>query len=124
MCDINTNTLFEYRGWVLNQIIKDVPIGGFLSAQLMCIWALVQEITCIESPSPVFEEIEKHWDVFDTPIALTPGPTLTFPTIVRFPKMSVCSIERVCVDGLAKTGGLLARSMSEGRLGHVIQSSP
>ena len=44
--DINCNTTFEYNGWVLNQNIKGVPVGGFQSAQLLCPWALVKEITC------------------------------------------------------------------------------
>jgi len=30
--DLDHNTLFEMHGWVLNQNIKGVPIGGFLSA--------------------------------------------------------------------------------------------
>ena len=47
--ELHHNTLFEIDGWVLNQNIKGVPIGGFLSAQLMCIWALVQGITFMQN---------------------------------------------------------------------------
>ena len=48
--DVDHNTLFEYNGWVINQHIKGVPIGGFLCAQLMCLWARVHEITFLNDP--------------------------------------------------------------------------
>ena len=41
--DLYHNTLFEVWGTVLRQARKGVPIGGYLSAQLMCLWALVHE---------------------------------------------------------------------------------
>ena len=37
-------------GVVLQQAKQGVPIGGYLSAQLMCLWALVQEHTSFGSP--------------------------------------------------------------------------
>ena len=52
--DLDHNTLFEMDGWVLKQNITGVPIGGFLSAQLMCIWARVQEITFMQNQVPIF----------------------------------------------------------------------
>ena len=60
--DLDHNTLFEMDGWVLNQNIKGVPIGGFLSAQLMCIGALIQEITFMQNQVPIFREVRKQWD--------------------------------------------------------------
>ena len=56
------NTLFQMDGWVLNQNIKEMPMGGFLSAQLMRIWALVQEITFMQNQVPVYREVHKQWD--------------------------------------------------------------
>ena len=61
--DLNHNTLFEYNYWVLNQNIKWVPIGGFLLAQLMCLWALVQEITFLANPQRLVDEVHRRWDV-------------------------------------------------------------
>ena len=40
--DLDHNTLFGYQGWVLSQNLQCVPIGGLLSAQLMCLWALIK----------------------------------------------------------------------------------
>ena len=57
--DLEHNTLFEVDGWVLTQNIKGVPIGGFWSAQLMCIWALVQEIHVMQNQVPIFAEVHK-----------------------------------------------------------------
>ena len=60
--DLDHNTLFEMDGWVLNQNIKGVLIGGFLSAELMCISALVQVINFMQNQVPIFREVRKKWD--------------------------------------------------------------
>ena len=48
--DIHENNWFQVWGVVMQQQEKDVPIGGFLSAQRMCIWALATEHHFAESP--------------------------------------------------------------------------
>ena len=53
--DLHEDTLFKWNGRVLSQDIKGVPIGGHLSAQLMCIWAMVKEINFVEAPSLVIK---------------------------------------------------------------------
>ena len=77
---------FEYGGWILGQDIKGVPIGGHLSPQLMCLWALVQEIQFIESPQDVFKQVVQSWPSAYPPITLTPSPTLMFPHFASVPK--------------------------------------
>ena len=78
--DLDHNTLFEMDGWVLNQNIKGVPIGGFLRAQLMCMWALVQEITFMQNQVPIFREVRKQWDNEVWPkMTLTPGQQVACP---------------------------------------------
>ena len=140
--DLHENTLFEWQGWVLNQNIKGVPIGGYLSAQLMCIWALVQEIAFVENPSPLFERPLLGWDRRRLPeIALKPGPTLTFPKVAWVPKdthtfnsagmsswfePSWKHVGTLCVQGIHVELRALALwdSHPKGRLGHIIQSAP
>ena len=53
------NTLSEYNGWVLNQKIKGVPIGGSLSTQLMCLLAPMQGITFLNNPHKSFDEVSR-----------------------------------------------------------------
>ena len=47
--DIHENNWFQVWGVVMRQQEKGVPIGGFLSARLMCIWALATEHHFTES---------------------------------------------------------------------------
>ena len=73
-------------GWVLNQNIKGVPIGGFVSAQLMCIWALVQEINFMQNQVTVFAEVHKMWDDKVWPkMTLTPGQQMACPELACVP---------------------------------------
>ena len=65
--DLDHNTLFEFNGWVLSQNTKGVPIRGFLSAQLMCLWALVEEIG-LDNPGPAFKEVLSKWDARQDPL--------------------------------------------------------
>ena len=136
--DLNSNALFEYQ----KQNIKGVPIGGFLSALLMCIWALVQKITFMECLGPVFDEIERQWDLsLHLPISLSPAPTLTFPKVAWVPKdvglfnregmrgwfgQDYRLVGTLHIDGIAIAlrSLVLWDSHPEGRLGHVIQSAP
>ena len=71
--DLDHNTLSEMDAWVLNKNIKGVPIGGFLSAQLICIWALVQKITFMQNQVPVFREVRKQWDNKDVSVLNSHG---------------------------------------------------
>ena len=140
--DLYENTLFEWQGWVLNQNITGVPIGGYLSAQLMCIWALVQEIEFVENPGPLFEKLLLGWDRRTLPeISLKPGPTVTFPKVAWVPKdthtfnrmgmfgwfepawklVGALFVQGVHIELRAVT---LWDSHPEGRLGHTIQSAP
>ena len=48
--DLHANTLFAVWGVVLLQSERGVPMGGFISAQLMCLWALVREHTFWDDP--------------------------------------------------------------------------
>ena len=48
--DLKHNTLFPVWGIVLRQARKGVPIGGFPSAQLMCMQALLQENAFCKNP--------------------------------------------------------------------------
>ena len=65
-----------------------VPIGGFLSAQLMCIWGLAIEHSFAESPNklrllqPVFDA----WPAGLPALHIKPGPTLTFPHVAFVPR--------------------------------------
>ena len=140
--DLYENTLFEWQGWVLNQNIKGVPIGGYLSAQLMCIWALVQEINFVENPGPLFEKLLLGWDRRTLPeISLKPGPTLTFPKVAWVPK-DTHTFNRTGMSGWFEPAWKLVGTLfvqgvhielravalwdshPEGRLGHIIQSAP
>ena len=49
--DLHYNTLFAVWGIVLEQGKRGVPIGGYIIARLMCIWALIQEHTFFEDPA-------------------------------------------------------------------------
>ena len=85
--DLNHNTLFEMDGWVLNQNIQGLPIGGFLSAQLMCLRALVQEITFMQNQVPIFRKVGKQrghkvW----SKMTLTPGQQVACPEMAWVPK--------------------------------------
>ena len=54
-------------------------------SQLMCVWALVTEITFVNKPQQVFAEVTKNWPK-DDPISIVPGPVLTFPQFAWVPK--------------------------------------
>ena len=85
--DLHENTPFEWQGWVLSQNSTGVPIGAYLSTQLMCIWALIQEINFMESPSRVFERVLVNWDrKVLLSIALKPGLVLTFLAAAWVPR--------------------------------------
>ena len=83
--DIRCNNLFCLWGVVLQQQKKGVPIGGFLSAQLMCLWALICEYSFLESEdkrkflAPVFHA----WSAHIPQPQFKPGPTLTFPFVAN-----------------------------------------
>ena len=79
--DFNENTLFTLWGIVMRQAKKGVPIGGYLSAQLMCIWALVQEMTFLKSPDKemLIKNVKKMWPRHMVQPEIKPGPVLTFP---------------------------------------------
>ena len=101
--DLDHNTLFEMDGWALNQNIKGVPIGGFLRAQLMCIWALVLEITFMQNQVPIFREVRKPWDNKVWPkMTLTQASKWPVPRWHGYPRMSVFSIHMVWTVGLSK----------------------
>ena len=86
--DLNDNTLFTLCGIVMRQAKKGVPIGGYLSAQLMCIWALIQEMTFLESPSKetLTRNVKKLWPRHLTQPVIKPGPVLTFPYPAYVPR--------------------------------------
>ena len=134
--------LFKWNGWVLTQDTKGVPIGGYLSAQLMCICALVQELSFVESPGAGFNSLLLDWDRRALPkIALKPGPSLTFPTFAWVPKdtqtFNVSGMQgwfesswkhlgALCVLGVQSElhALVLWDSHPEGRVSHIIQSAP
>ena len=140
--DLYENTLFEWQGCVLNQNIKGVPIGGFLSAQLMYLLGLMQEINFIESPSPILDRVLLGWDKqCFCEIGLKPGPVLTFPSVAWVPKdtqvfntsgmggwfePSWKHVGSLCVDSITIELRTLVLwdSHPEGRVGHIIQSAP
>ena len=85
--DMNQNNLFTLWGIVLRQQVKGVPIGGFLSAQLMCLCLLAVEYNFVHSPDriAVLRPILDNWSPDLPPISLTPGPSLTFPFVSIVP---------------------------------------
>ena len=145
--DLNDNTLFTLWGVVMRQAKKGVPIGGYLSAQLMCIWALVQEMTVLESPDKkqLIQNVHKLWPRHLSPPEIKPGPVLTFPYPAYVPrdkqvlyhtgmrgwkshpanpeKRLLCqiTIQEVCVKCTAMG---LWDSHPEGRVGQIVQRSP
>ena len=140
--DLDHKTLFEMYGWVLNENIKGVPIGGFLSAQLMCIWALVQEITFMQNQVPIFREVRKQWDNKVWPkMTLTPSQQVAYLEVAWVPK-DVSFFNSHGMDGWFEQTYKLVGSLTlddhpitlramilwdshpEGRLGHIIQSAP
>ena len=140
--DLDHNTLFEKDGLVLNQNIKGVPIGGFLSAQLMCIRALVQEITFMQNQVPIFSKVRKQWDNKVWPkMTFTPGQQVARPEMAWVPKDVGCFNSHGMDGWVEQTYRLLGsltldfqpvvlRAMMlwdfhpEGHLGHIIQSAP
>ena len=101
--DLDHNTLFEMDGWVLNQNIKGVPIGAFLSAQLMCIRALVQEITFMQNQVPIFCEVRKQWGNKVWPkMTSTPGQQVACSEMALVPKGFSFSIHMVGTVVLSK----------------------
>ena len=86
--DMKQNNLFTLWGIVLRQQVKGVPIGGFLSAQLMCLCLLAVEYSFVHSPHriAVLRPILDTWPLNLPPIALAPGPCLTFPFVSIVPQ--------------------------------------
>ena len=86
--DLNQNTLFEVWGVALRQAKRGVPIGGFLSAQLMCLWALVQENTFFSDPTKekLISAVRTQWPRQWEPVSVKPGPQLTFPSVAWVPR--------------------------------------
>ena len=86
--DLYHNTLFEVWGVALRQSKRGVPIGGYLSAQLMCIWALVQEHVFYQDPKKetLLRAVRTYWPRQWDPIHITPGPQLTFPIEAWVPR--------------------------------------
>ena len=78
----------RHEGVVLQQQKKGVPIGGFLSAQLMCLWALIWKYSFLELEdkgkflAPVFHA----WPAHIPQPQIKPGPILTFPFVAYVPK--------------------------------------
>ena len=86
--DLKDNTLFALWGVVMRQAKQGVPIGGYLSAQLMCIWALTQEINFLDDPKKelLIKRVQSAWPRhWPTPV-IEPGPVLTFPNPAFVPR--------------------------------------
>ena len=138
----NHNMLFEMDGWVLNQNIKGVPIGGFLSTELMCIWGVVLEINFMQNRVPIFGEVREKWDDQVWPeVTLTPGRQMAFPTVAWVPTdvrffnsngMACCLEQTYKLVGTLTLAGqpialramMLRDSQRECRRGHIIQLAP
>ena len=108
----------------------------------MCLWALVPEITFLNNPQGLFDEVTRRWDVTQhPPISLRPGPTLTFPKIAWVPRdtslfnregmggwfdQSYKLVGSLGIDGIAVALRALVvwDSHPEGRLSHIIQCAP
>ena len=86
--DLKDNTLFALWGVVMQQAKQGVPIGGYLSAQLMCIWALTQEMIFPEDPKKelLIRKVRKAWPRHLPTPATKPGPVLTFPDPAYVPR--------------------------------------
>ena len=86
--DLNQNTLFEVWGVVLHQAKRGVPIGGFLSAQLMCLWALVQENAFFSDPAKgrLIHAVRTQWPKQWESVSVKPGPQLIFPSVAWVPR--------------------------------------
>ena len=137
--DLAHTTLFEMDGWVLNRNIKGVPIGGVLSAQLMCIRAVVQEITFMQNQVPILRKVRKQWDNEVWPkMTLTPGQQVACSEMAWVPKEVSFSnshgmdgwfeqtyklVGTLTLDGhaIALRTMKLWDSHREGRLGHIIR---
>ena len=78
---IHENNSFQVWGIVMRQQEKGVPIGGFLSAQLMCIWALATKHHFIESPDKLklLKPLLQRWPKHLPPLHIKPRPLTTFP---------------------------------------------
>ena len=81
--DIHENNWFQVWGIVMRQQEKGVPIGGFLSAQLMCIWALATEHRFAELPEKLklLEPVFAKWPKDLLALHIKPSPMLTFPHV-------------------------------------------
>ena len=86
--DLHRNTLFAVWGIVLEQGKRGVPIGGYISTQLMCIWALIQEHAFFEDPTKelLMKNVQTMWPKNWTMPEIKPGPTLTFPEPAWVPR--------------------------------------
>ena len=85
--DMHFNNLLCLWGVILKQQKKGIPIGGLLSAQLMCLWALICEYNSLESDDKqaLLQPVLSPWpDALPQPV-IKPGPVLTFPFVAYVP---------------------------------------
>ena len=83
------NTFFCLDKILLRQRPKGVPIGGFLSAQIMVLWAIFCESVLLTSEGMHTHMRKVHTTMSQLPLpaySFTPGPRLTFPRDVLLPK--------------------------------------
>ena len=85
--DIHENNWFQVWGVVMRQQETGVLIGGFLSAQLMCIQALATEHHFAESPEKLklLQPVLQKWPQNLPALQIKPGPLLTFPQVAFVP---------------------------------------
>ena len=84
-CWLFSLTFFEVWGVALRQAKRGVPIGGFLSAQLMCLWALIREHTFFSDPAKdnLIRAVRTQWPKQREPVSVKPGPRLTCPSVLK-----------------------------------------
>ena len=144
MWDLLQNTFFCLDSILLRQGPTRFTIGGFLSAQIMILWAIFRQAVLFS-----FEGITKHMKKVQSALSgmgmpqciFTPGPQLTFPQHVVLPKRKTFfSSYGMCgwFDQQQKTLGWvqlgdtkfelqllgLWDSYPSGRFGHIITAAP
>ena len=144
MWDLLQNTFFCCDSILLRQGPQGVPIGGFLSAQIMVLWAIFCESVLLDRDSS-----QKHMQTVNEGLSrkglphctFTPGPQLTFPKdIVLFRRRDffACYGMRGWFDqqhkilGWVRLGDVsfalqvpgLWDSFPSGRFGHIIAAAP
>ena len=138
------NTFFCCDSILLRQGPRGVPIGGFLSTQIMVLWAIFCESVLLDRDS-----MQKHMQTVNEGLSkrglphctFTPGPQLTFPKDIVPPRrhdffarygMRGWFDQQQKILGWVQLGDVsfalqvlgLWDSFPSGRFGHIIAAAP